>query len=198
MTFNSQSERAERSRQAGFTLVELMIVVAILAILAAIAVPNFIGSLPRQRLAKATRNLISDMQWVRQQAVTTNRPWQINFDTAADRYRIVDSADGIWGNGDDVTVRTVNLADYGSGVRYGLSSGITANWNDTALTAGSQQTTVTFNSRGLPSGSAERSTFLTNADNHLTYAVTRSAGGGLRLRMYNGILPFHRTHWIEK
>jgi general secretion pathway protein G len=37
--------RRSRSRQSGFTLVELMIVISIIAILLAIAVPNYRGSL---------------------------------------------------------------------------------------------------------------------------------------------------------
>ena len=42
------------SKQGGFTLVEIMIVVAIIALLAAIAVPNFLRS---RRRAQATQEI---------------------------------------------------------------------------------------------------------------------------------------------
>ena len=50
-------ENLKKSRKGGFTLVELMVVVAVIAILAAIAMPQFLSSADRARNAKETADI---------------------------------------------------------------------------------------------------------------------------------------------
>src|SRR5437868_11279522 len=61
-------------RRGGFTLVEIMIVVAIIALLAAIAVPGFLRARKRSQASKILNDLRMIDAAVDQYAIETNRP----------------------------------------------------------------------------------------------------------------------------
>ncbi len=58
-----------RQKNAGFTLLETMIVVAIVGILAAIAVPSYQDMLEQNRLKQVAEGLKSEMQFARTEAI---------------------------------------------------------------------------------------------------------------------------------
>jgi type IV pilus assembly protein PilE len=62
------------SRLAGFTLIEVMITVAVIAILAAVALPNYIEYVTRSKLVEAKTNL-SDMRTRLEQYFLDNRAY---------------------------------------------------------------------------------------------------------------------------
>lgn len=59
-------------REAGFTIVELLIGIAILGILAAIATPSFTESIARRRLDGIANELSTDLQFTRSEAISKN------------------------------------------------------------------------------------------------------------------------------
>lgn len=72
-----------RQKNAGFTLLEMMIVVAIMGILAAIAVPSFQDMLERNRLKQGAEALKSDLQWMRTETIKQSCNLQASFTTGA-------------------------------------------------------------------------------------------------------------------
>lgn len=72
MRARSENRRRPVRGQVGFTLVELVVTVAVIAIVAAIAVPSFRDMLLRSRLTSAANEVSAAMQGARIQALRTN------------------------------------------------------------------------------------------------------------------------------
>ena len=66
-------------KKRGFTLVELMIVIAVIAIISAIAAPNFTTYMAQRRLSGAARMVMSDLMAARQKAVSMNQKVKVSF-----------------------------------------------------------------------------------------------------------------------
>ena len=71
---------------SGITLFELMVVVGIMAILASIAVPGFLGWLPKYRMRSAADEVLSTLQQAKLRAVRENDVVSVNLDFVNDTY----------------------------------------------------------------------------------------------------------------
>lgn len=80
-----------QQKQSGFTLIELMIVVIVLGILVAIALPSFQSTLERRRLVGATDILYANLQYARTEAIKQNQPVQFSINTGTWCYGIDDN-----------------------------------------------------------------------------------------------------------
>ena len=67
-------------RTRGFTLTELLIVIAIAAILAAVAVPSFKTTIRNMSVRSAADNLVVDIQYARSEAIRTKRVVSLKLD----------------------------------------------------------------------------------------------------------------------
>ncbi|MBN2223577.1 MAG: prepilin-type N-terminal cleavage/methylation domain-containing protein [Deltaproteobacteria bacterium] len=75
-------------KKDGFTLLELMIVVSIITVMAAIAVPNFINWAPKFRLWSATDDITKHLMLARMSAISQNRDVVVSFFKNESKYRI--------------------------------------------------------------------------------------------------------------
>ncbi|MDA1044094.1 MAG: prepilin-type N-terminal cleavage/methylation domain-containing protein [Verrucomicrobia bacterium] len=71
---------SKKTWPAGFSLVELLMVVTIIGIVTAIVMPNFVASMKGNRLRSATRTVVSAGRYARSQAVLKQRDMALVFD----------------------------------------------------------------------------------------------------------------------
>ena len=79
------------NKQSGFTLIELIVIIAIVAVFAAIAVPNFLSYMPKHRLNGAARQVMGDLMAARMKAVKLNHRVKVFF-YSNHQYKICDDA----------------------------------------------------------------------------------------------------------
>lgn len=87
--------RRRGTGEEGFTLVEIAITLAIAGIIAMIAIPSFIGIMPRLRLANDMATLTNEIALARARAISKNDEFRIIFSTAGDSYTLRNESDGI-------------------------------------------------------------------------------------------------------
>jgi prepilin-type N-terminal cleavage/methylation domain-containing protein len=74
---------------AGFTLIELMVVIVILALLTGTVAVSIEAMLPRSRLNSEVRALAATLQGARSDAIARNAEFFIEYDLDAEAYRVI-------------------------------------------------------------------------------------------------------------
>jgi type IV fimbrial biogenesis protein FimT len=97
--------------QRGFTVLELMIAIALLAILLSVAVPSFIAAIQNNRLASQGNELITALQVARSEALKRSRPYAV---CASDTSEASPTCDGSWEEGWMVVSEAVGSQGSGS------------------------------------------------------------------------------------
>ena len=157
----------------GFTLVELMVALVVMAILVAFAGPAFQGLIERQRLKAVVETALSDLQVARSEALTLGLSGTVTVtftDGASWGYSIVSSG----------TTPTVSRAynDYGDGVTAAVTG-----WNKAGSTAAFTITAV----RSLDPAGTGSITFTLGS---LSAKLERNLLGGVFLCSPNGDLGY--------
>ena len=82
------SATSDPARAGGFTLVELMVVVAIIGLMVTTVSIGFETLLPQERLNTTIRNLTADLMKARSSAISRNLEFRIEYDLDNERYRM--------------------------------------------------------------------------------------------------------------
>ena len=153
-------------RQRGFTLIEVMITVAIVAILVLIALPNFTAWMQNLQVRNTAESVLNGVQVARTEAVRRNRSVQFSLTGTADwQVRIVQPPALQAGDPDPVQQRSA---------AEGGKTSIASAYDNTGATA----TTVTFNGMGWVTGNTDSSASILRID--VTSASGLNAAKGVR------------------
>lgn len=95
-------------RQGGYTLIEAMLVLAVLGVLLVMAIPNFMNMMEKRRVLAAAEAIYSDLRWARSESIKRNIEVRIRFNEGSNwSYTI--NADP---TGANTPLKTVNGSDY--------------------------------------------------------------------------------------
>ena len=78
----------------GFTMLELLIVLAIVAILSGIVISEILSYIDKARLRSALNQFLSDLNYVKNQAQITGVAWGIRACTGTNQYKVFVDPDG--------------------------------------------------------------------------------------------------------
>ncbi len=134
-----------RNASAGFTMMEMLITVAILMVLTAFGVPQMLSTIDTFKLNSAVTSATWAIQQTRYQALMKGYPYQLTFSTANNTYQVTSEPGG-----------TSSFSNVGTAVSISSSPVVISanaqlqfkgNGSVSSIVAGSQTFTVTYKNR---------------------------------------------------
>jgi len=79
----------QSQKNSGFTMVELLVVLAVMSLVAMIIFPLYRQLSPNIRLNSTTKDIASDLRYAQQLAVTQQVVYAVSFDVGANSYELI-------------------------------------------------------------------------------------------------------------
>ena len=127
----------------GFTLIELIIVIAVVGVTSALAAPGIADWMDTYRLKKASRQLATDLQFSRMRAISEKREYSVSFDADNKRYTLFKGNNAAGSTAWTQVSVVRQLADT-TNPYYAKDIGLTAANNITFSTTGTASTASTY------------------------------------------------------
>lgn len=141
-TLSRLGQRSSLPFHRGFTLLELVIVMTLLAIIGGIAMPRYTASLAHHRAEAAARRIAADLAYLRQQARFTSSSKTIAFDLATHQYSGSITTVSL---GDDPYKAVILSVDFGGDAEIVFDGyGIPDSGGTVLIQAGHRQKTITL------------------------------------------------------
>jgi type IV fimbrial biogenesis protein FimT len=133
-------------RIGGFTLIELMVALAIAGVIATLALPSLIEQFARRRLEGVATELSTDLQFARSQAVTeaTGSTVKLVTESSGAQYRIYKTVSGTDTNIKTVALPTGYTATDAVVVGFDQLRGMSIDTSDKQIDISSTKTTATM------------------------------------------------------
>lgn len=156
---------AARRSNSGFTLIEMLITIIVIGVIAAIAAPNFLGLLNRNRVNQAQRQVEGALKEAQRQAMRIGKQCSIDINTTSK------------------TILNPTTA--------GITGCLLSNRNLNNVDLASNTTTVTFSGKGNITGATPPVLVVSipNNANQQKCVVIDSLLGSLRSGDYSGTIP---------